>query len=957
MSQLPAPTSDTPTAPDALASAVLRRHGLLPGGASSAGRAPLPVGHAGLVAADLGRRIQRSVSGTGTPPLRLGAIATDMAFPTAAVLQRTATTISARYSIQREPAPAEGTGSGDLPLTYPYGNLPESAAEETEAAPAPQPGLTFSDMLARVRGEAKPPPEVQRAPQEEVAPRTPPTATFADMLALVGRKQAAPPQQGAPAATPGTRGSSGPPPAQPGATTIRRRAQVEEVTPRPPSSPAAAAPAASTAAAPPPAEKPTAEEGDEEPWSPPPRAPAAADRPVAAIQRVAQPRPSRPAQRRSSIDEAPSAIEVGRAAETIGVERRTEPEAQDVGAGPEQPFREAMAAEPPPQSESLQPEIKTAAPAAPAAPVIQRKPEGPGEELSPPLRRAQGALPARQPVADLQRDMDSAASVSPQPTRPVLPPEESHPEPQRAEEAAPLAPLPAAEEIGPVRPAVAPAQPVSAAATEPTSPTGPALLQRQPAATEMPPGPTKEEAPAPGAAEPLPLVERPAPVQRQPLAEEAAYLEPPTQAAEAAPSLTAEPALPGAASSPLPGAPAPIQRGLSPSAPPVPPEPTAPRRRGELPLVEHPVERAPEPPRPAEAVMPEPSAPGIAQRKAAPITVPQEAGESPPPLPTAAVLPPASPEESVETHPPERSAEVAPPEPQTVAGPKAPLVQRTAELPLVTPAVPPPAVLGAEPQIETEAPPAAPSAPSLSEAVQARASAQAHLPVSAAAPEGLLPIPPAPVQPAIISRKESGTLGVEAPASPAEERRAMAWEVQAASPADLSGQAQPGLQQAAEGDLGQAVPEAPNLISPPPESAWAPVLPQARAILQRAQLQPAAAESDLPLVPPPAVVVVNRRPAGEAQREPEAERAEPEPPTGSAPSPAPVAIQRMPSVSEVESEAVVQRATELQSTGGWATRDEEPPAPKQDLDKMARDLLPLIKRMLAVERERRPRRW
>jgi hypothetical protein len=62
----------------------------------------------------------------------------------------------------------------------------------------------------------------------------------------------------------------------------------------------------------------------------------------------------------------------------------------------------------------------------------------------------------------------------------------------------------------------------------------------------------------------------------------------------------------------------------------------------------------------------------------------------------------------------------------------------------------------------------------------------------------------------------------------------------------------------------------------------------------------------------------------------------------------------MPEISEEAPEAQIQRDATDQTP---AESPQQPTAPPPDLDKMARDILPIIKRMLAIERERQTRRW
>jgi len=130
--------------------------------------------------------------------------------------------------------------------------------------------------------------------------------------------------------------------------------------------------------------------------------------------------------------------------------------------------------------------------------------------------------------------------------------------------------------------------------------------------------------------------------------------------------------------------------------------------------------------------------------------------------------------------------------------------------------------------------------------------------------------------------------------------------------------------------------------------------PSASLTQRRAQAEPAPESAGLPLVTPPAVVVVSRRATSE---EPVQRTSEPPPPTPAPPpAPAQVVIQRAPVTVEAVPAAIVQRATEEASEGSKAAA-EEAESPEVDLDQVARDLLPKIKRLLAVERERQSRRW
>jgi hypothetical protein len=61
-----------------------------------------------------------------------------------------------------------------------------------------------------------------------------------------------------------------------------------------------------------------------------------------------------------------------------------------------------------------------------------------------------------------------------------------------------------------------------------------------------------------------------------------------------------------------------------------------------------------------------------------------------------------------------------------------------------------------------------------------------------------------------------------------------------------------------------------------------------------------------------------------------------------------IAISR----AEAGEAAGVQRTEEEGVEAGAEARDEE-----QDLDRLARDVYPLVKRLLAIERERRAGRW
>ena len=115
----------------------------------------------------------------------------------------------------------------------------------------------------------------------------------------------------------------------------------------------------------------------------------------------------------------------------------------------------------------------------------------------------------------------------------------------------------------------------------------------------------------------------------------------------------------------------------------------------------------------------------------------------------------------------------------------------------------------------------------------------------------------------------------------------------------------------------------------------------------------------LPLAPRPVVVVVNRRSTGgeQAQRAVEAEAAEPEPraKAEAAPESAPAIVQRaLAGATSTEEEPGPAASS---TAGGPAETAKTAPTVNEDLDQMARDLLPVIKRLLAVERERRPRRW
>jgi hypothetical protein len=71
-------------------------------------------------------------------------------------------------------------------------------------------------------------------------------------------------------------------------------------------------------------------------------------------------------------------------------------------------------------------------------------------------------------------------------------------------------------------------------------------------------------------------------------------------------------------------------------------------------------------------------------------------------------------------------------------------------------------------------------------------------------------------------------------------------------------------------------------------------------------------------------------------------------------TPPPAAVKRSPSAPEQASQE--RRPTEPTPAGPPAEPPAEPaPAPSVNLDKLAHDLLPYVKRLIALERERRPR--
>jgi hypothetical protein len=71
-------------------------------------------------------------------------------------------------------------------------------------------------------------------------------------------------------------------------------------------------------------------------------------------------------------------------------------------------------------------------------------------------------------------------------------------------------------------------------------------------------------------------------------------------------------------------------------------------------------------------------------------------------------------------------------------------------------------------------------------------------------------------------------------------------------------------------------------------------------------------------------------------------------------TPPPAAVKRSPSTPEQTAQE--RRPTELASVGSPAEPPAEPaPAPSVNLEKLAHDLLPYVKRLIALERERRPR--
>jgi hypothetical protein len=148
--------------------------------------------------------------------------------------------------------------------------------------------------------------------------------------------------------------------------------------------------------------------------------------------------------------------------------------------------------------------------------------------------------------------------------------------------------------------------------------------------------------------------------------------------------------------------------------------------------------------------------------------------------------------------------------------------------------------------------------------------------------------------------------------------------------------------------------------------AWAPVLPQARTAggfntvqRQTAGRPSSASPSPLPLVKPPSVVVINQGSAAAPEQESQAW-------PGAAES-------RQHATAESSGEApltVIQRTVTPEggdvgsgTTGTSPTpvapvaNEEEPKEAAPNLDQMARQVLPYLKRLLAVERERRPGRW
>jgi hypothetical protein len=993
MSQSPVPPPPVP-AESALAASIGRRHQQMTHALSSWAQGFLAVSTAvpGVSLAPRGAQrqsIPASVGGDATPALVSRRALRPLAHPPLTGISRRdriadhivarmaqADTVATRHEIQPHAA-GESRGPATLPLAYPPGagselaekaetqpaeaaastERPEAAAPAVEpeaAAPAPRglPNATFADMLAltgRKSSVESPAPTPAPAP----APHAP-NATFAEMQALTGRQHGAPSAAMPPAPAAQVQRAPGP---------ARRMSHIEELAPAPGPAQEAAAPQPAMPAAP--AQTPSdlqrkvdsgAEEATtEEPW---PLFRPDSGRPAAP-----------PSPRRSQIEEMPQG------AEPAPVQRQ--PEAR---LAPEQGAAD----------------LSAQAAGQPASPLAPLPFEGPVSE----------------PSAAAQQEAERPARVTPPlQAQPPRAPSDGEPAPRRSP-AQPVAPPTTAtfETTSRVQRLSAPAE-TPATTTEKAAAAGPIAT---PAPADA--GPEAAQGPSPAAIEPPALT----PHTAEMLAPVVLPATQPTESAsfvQRSPDAAAQPPKPAKAPSPAAQLPAKAQppaalqsepaQGPSPSetAPHVPaPEPAGvpaetaplptPPRQPELPLAAQgvDVQRSPEaairpPPQPERLEQPErierapsPASPTAVAEAAlgatavAPQTTPETPVMGPPAQPGTAPAgehlaaiqrQPAPPEGLPAQSPtvPAAGGEVLPGqaarEPQ-----QAPLVQDEATLPSAPISRAPAPPESVQRAVEAGVPPEPPAVPEL----------------GLAAPETELPLvqrtaPPRPAPP--VSRPETQPVRGVTPAAsqmPTPQAAGPTVPPPTMSPATVRAEVttSPGA---------ISVVQRPPEAAAPPETAaahvsetgfessgeaapWAPVLPQARAPLGLERLQrmagkPAgAAQAPLPLVKPPAVVVVRPRPVLSEQvppAPPADEHTLPQAVEPSAAAPLTV-IQRQPAPDGATPSQKPEPKPPAEPEPGEAEETEEKEA-GPDLDRMARQVLPYLKRLLAVERERRPGRW
>jgi hypothetical protein len=700
----------------------------------------------------------------------------------------------------------------------------------------------------------------------------------------------------------------------------------------------------------------------------------------------------------SRVEEVLPGVEAAPKAETA-LPAQAEPQAPPVaGIEPPRPpavQRQAAEAVPvpaqPPSAEEVPPPAeasplpptagRTTPPAGPKTPAVQRQPEpGPPvaheEEAAPALSSA-GVGPPRPPAGQevtppaVQRQ---TAEVAPAPVQP----------PQAGEMSPAAVPPPAGLEMPVVQrqPAPAPAgEPPAVEAGLPGLPPAPEMYPTQRRVAEEAPAQTQAEPQAPP---PVASIEPPRPPVVQRKAVEEVPAQPPARAepgpaavqrqeAEAAPipaQLPREQEAPPAAEAGPPGQPdvLTVQRRVADEAPAQAPAhagqelPASAPAGLDMPLVQR---QGPEIESPAapvsKAAPPDQSERPLAQRQPAVTALPpaQQPGEgaTPPALPVVEKTAPAGPEmplaqrqaaeapPSIPAQPPRQDE--APPAAQEHEENEMPLVQRQGtevEPPVAPVSEAAPLRQGSKmPSVQRQ------FAGVLPHEEEAPPAVEAKLPSPPAGGE----TPPARSEPSLVQRSpregmpqaEAGPAQVHEPAAGLEGEviaravsRAHLPLIEPSPPAQAEAIRTQPVEQTAI--LPQARVEAHPEGSPEPP-ALTPSRPGAPAGGPPAQTGwTQAAASDLPLPPPLQRSVTPARPVSTTliQRQPEA------------PAPSPV----VPSRPESGREGMVQRAGEEPPLA--TVTPPQPPAGEStppNLDSLARQIYPLIKRMLAVERERK----